>query len=1315
MRILVCAQDVFTSIGGGQSFYASLFERNPHHSFYYFTTNSSLERKVVPNAHALEVSDHYRNNHSYVNLDQFTIAGRSLGPKAHDILYLLDLADSAAGMTFDVVDIPDFQPFGAAFPQALRTLGVAFDRVAVSMHGTLTAGMTDNWADILDADSRRLLGHTETMLYTGADIRYAISRRYLKQWEEKTNVSGQILDLTTLFPYAFFAELRARAKHSRSDTPPNSKQVKGVVPERLARPTEVSPPSLVFIGRQEKFKGPHLFVDIAASIPADAYDEAIMIGPEVTLGGVNSRTEIDKAALRRGLSLSGRQIQQKALWREMSVARWVSVFPSYKDTLNLAALESLMAGTPTALSVIAGLCDYLDDAFPGIPFTRIDPNDLIGARQKILGILRNYDTERDRLLSYLEATPPRSNGSTLEDIYAGAEQKAADSALYDLFAPVFEHAVTAVIERTRPILREGLSRNLLNIFRTHIENETEEGEVSEFVRRLTHAYDQAFELRRYGRELLRRSHQGGFLDDSEMEDVWHHLLPYCFTNNRVALYKLMAQIERDRSNSLIFATYAIRCLRLGGQNDESTLDEVVRILIDHGFREEAQAVRWMYGSHFDYAAATSYLKNNATRFFTPLDKAIDREIDVRHPELPKISIIVSLYNAASKLPVFFEGLRNFTEQTRNSLEIVLIDSCSPDDTADVVSALLEKHRLNGWDISLYYQRTPQRESIQRAWNRGIQASRAPYLSFLGVDEMNRSNAYDIMTAYLDANPSADWVQGSALVTEVNPQGSFVNDLMLYDRQFKSDFMQLFDTCYVGYVGALYRRTIHDRVGFYDDRFKGAGDSEFKNRALPHISIVTLPEVLGYFLNYPEERTTQSPNAEIEDLRAWYLFRTAAGIAYGFGDDTFNELNNVFYNCFSYRKSYMSQTCTDIELAVSIADFAAREGHPSFRYIFGQGASAKKILEIYRVLDLVGTVADSLSDIQFLHEVGGILERAGTLIASSMTDLANSGLTARLLFDNDNRSHQHHNLWRSRSSKVRLEAGPRFADLAGPQDLGELLSACQSRDNHVDFETAWRTNSLNQLKSLFAEQSIDIALECGMRVIEEVELALTTPRERELDPSYVLIGPPFGSLNVLPRVYVTGKVVNPRPVLAAATVVVVLNDPDSAAYTEARLLRAICMGKAVVAASAVVGAIRKRFPDFDEQAVLTANTTAQVFEAARRLLDDPEQRMTLRSRALTVAETLRRHPNCVASGGSEDGLPDQADGLRRILRHNRNLRDAFAADGLAGIQTYVSHAASDFDLVRGLASSLFTMKDAAILKTEQQGLAAILAHPSSNMF
>src|SRR5438477_586064 len=83
----------------------------------------------------------------------------------------------------------------------------------------------------------------------------------------------------------------------------------------------------------------------------------------------------------------------------------------------------------------------------------------------------------------------------------------------------------------------------------------------------------------------------------------------------------------------------------------------------------------------------------------------------------------------------------------------------------------------------------------------------------------------------DQNPGIDWVQGTAIITEVNRTGGFVRDVMAYNRRFDNAVLHYLDTCYIGYAGALYRRSLHDRVGYYDDRFRAAGDTEFKNRAM----------------------------------------------------------------------------------------------------------------------------------------------------------------------------------------------------------------------------------------------------------------------------------------------------------------------------------------------------------------------------------------------------------------------------------------------------------------------------------------------------
>jgi len=276
-------------------------------------------------------------------------------------------------------------------------------------------------------------------------------------------------------------------------------------------------------------------------------------------------------------------------------------------------------------------------------------------------------------------------------------------------------------------------------------------------------------------------------------------------------------------------------------------------------------------------------------------------------------------------------------------ELVLVDSHSPTDEHAVFKRMAAAHGLKA-----IYARTEARETIQKAWNRGILLARAPYLTFLGVDEMVRPDCFGLLAKELDRDPSLDWVQGNSVITEVDMSGNPQRDVMIYQRiPYEQDLVYL-ETCYLSWVGGLYRKSIHDRFGYYDETFGAAGDTEFKNRILPFIKSKTLPVTLGVFLNYPEERTTQSPRAEVEDLRAWYLHRGEAGVEYALQQREPSDALQLLNKAIGYRKSYLDRVSTDLDYAQAVAAFALK------RLPGGAleqcSAAIERTLEAYRTLD-----------------------------------------------------------------------------------------------------------------------------------------------------------------------------------------------------------------------------------------------------------------------------------------------------------------------------------------------------------------------------
>ena len=358
-------------------------------------------------------------------------------------------------------------------------------------------------------------------------------------------------------------------------------------------------------------------------------------------------------------------------------------------------------------------------------------------------------------------------------------------------------------------------------------------------------------------------------------------------------------------------------MRLLGSDLYHDLPEVHRTLNALNFAAEAEALAAMYEDPARAPQRCERLLKSALeanrRPPTPIP--FQRFEDARYPEAPRVAVIVSLYNAADKLGLFLHAIRNQSLFKERQVELILVDSGSPADEYRALTSTLSRIEL-----PYLYVRTANRETIQTAWNRGITLAKAPYLSFLGVDEALTPDCLQVLADALDDDPAVDWVQGDSLLTEVDENGCWSRDIMTYDRDGYTANHVYLETCYLSWVGAMYRRSMHDRVGYYDGSFRATGDNEFKLRVLPFIKTRRIPRLLGIFCNYPEVRATGSPTAELEDIRAWYLHRTLGGVRYALANQDPCEAEKLLLLSLRYRKSYTNHYSSDVEYAAHAAAY-----------------------------------------------------------------------------------------------------------------------------------------------------------------------------------------------------------------------------------------------------------------------------------------------------------------------------------------------------------------------------------------------------------
>lgn len=984
MRILFTLSDLYQTIGGGQTVARKIIEQSPDLEFTYFRVREPADTprpfncRTVPLAPQLNLLPNTPPPHPNYEVRALEAANA--------------IARSVAGQSFDIVEFPDYMTIGWALPAACDYHGVKVGRFVLSMHGNLSKSVDLNWGS--SGDRTLELQLLERRQFENADAAYGISERYIKEWQSRVD-----RDVTYIDPLHFvFAE------------PPNE-------------PWEpAGKPSLYCIGRSERRKGNDLFIELCRWLNVDTFQQGAHIGSIDMSNGIFSDYHLKQMAASRGIDVSyiasKTPEQLAALYRTPAVV----ILPTRYDTLNLVALEAVFSGCPIAVSSETGVCDYLDTHHPGIPYLKLDLNDFYVSVEATNSLLSHYDTRRSALHNALLNRPISLEPMSMEDLYASfiatdvkrirhkracskdIRGKGTNNTNQTL---LYQEDTLSLSRRSIQLARRFAPSQIKNLFRPLID--APRLSLVRLMERTGHFGDARYfsylldaqwvphRLRDVG---LRPEHSLNALKE-KLGTLYYYVSSPLYRCN---FWLDIARVERLRGQDLMAATYELRVLRLLGRDPIGLLPRLTKTLEEKGFAQEAAAAQALY---MDPASAPETVYSLLKHRFEDLRHYELKKwasIDDRRNNTPKVSVIVSLYKAEPKLRTFLTALSQQTLIAKGLVEIILVDSGSPTDERRIFEAF---HASNTLDM--VYARSAERETIQAAWNRGIGLARAPYLVFLGVDETLYPEALDVLAATLDRNPDTDWVMGNSLVTAVEESGLYKNDIMAYDRNDAIKDHVYLETCYLSWVAGMYRRSIHDRFGYYDETFHGAGDTEFKNRILPHINVRFIDTMLGVFLNYPDGQTTASPMAEIEDSRAWYLFRSAGGVRYAFEDRPLKDAEDLLKLCLGYRKSYCRHLSTDIEYAALLADYIlSQESRSEIARPLYPGL--QDLLLTLRTLEFAPRSPSRLEALQTMLNAWRVARNMKAHHASLLAD--HGGPEPQYQLMNDNRYEQHSWLWRS---------------------------------------------------------------------------------------------------------------------------------------------------------------------------------------------------------------------------------------------------------------------------------------------------------------
>lgn len=243
----------------------------------------------------------------------------------------------------------------------------------------------------------------------------------------------------------------------------------------------------------------------------------------------------------------------------------------------------------------------------------------------------------------------------------------------------------------------------------------------------------------------------------------------------------------------------------------------------------------------------------------------DKEKDhfFKFKELPKISIITSLYKADIYLENF---LNTITQQTIfNDCELILVDA-SPNNENE---SIIQKYKKNYNNIKhLKLEKDP---GIYGCWNIGIEHSSYDFICNSNVDDARFLDNLEILRKHLFFNESIDLVYGDSCEISELPDLEKKYPLKFSEHSFNSFSKENMIKCLPGPL-PLWRKNIHNKYGYFDEKYKFAGDWEFWLRLVANnIEFKKIDIISGYYYNNPNGKSTNEKFAREKFLEEKEIF------------------------------------------------------------------------------------------------------------------------------------------------------------------------------------------------------------------------------------------------------------------------------------------------------------------------------------------------------------------------------------------------------------------------------------------------------------
>jgi glycosyltransferase involved in cell wall biosynthesis len=198
---------------------------------------------------------------------------------------------------------------------------------------------------------------------------------------------------------------------------------------------------------------------------------------------------------------------------------------------------------------------------------------------------------------------------------------------------------------------------------------------------------------------------------------------------------------------------------------------------------------------------------------------------------PKFTVIIATYNAGATLRTAIDSILS---QTFTAYEIQVVDGQSEDDTVSILQQYASSDERIKWT-------SEKDDGIYDALNKGIKRSTGEWLYFLGSDDSLYDNGVLETIANTAAqNADAEMIYGNVLLSDFI---GFDHHSKVFAGEFHSNRVLQMNMCH---QAVFYRRSLFEKFGLYNTRYKLLADWDFNLRCYNRIKSIYTGGIVANF-------------------------------------------------------------------------------------------------------------------------------------------------------------------------------------------------------------------------------------------------------------------------------------------------------------------------------------------------------------------------------------------------------------------------------------------------------------------------------------